>query len=571
MNLEDQKQKLLKFFGSGPGARFGSFASPITRKISIIPKRSIPQQILSRFQSSTSSGMDDGITTTQRDVSSLGKMTLNLEQTKNNLERILQVISEDYKNTQEQNKKEADEYRKRIANRGRIFGKKELGDRKTDILGGIKKYVGSFFSGAGGAIRGLATFNLLEAILNKDPKKIISSLLGIGMTYLPAIGGLIGLSVAKSLGKRLLGLGGARVAAGGATGAAGLAGGAGSLGKLGRFGGKAALVAGGIGLVSSLFNNNEGDQTQQRLEDLTQQQQKASVEPGSITSVPQDDLKRFEALNNKFEKALDFLLGKQKETPTPTQRTSGGGGGGSPTPTGQLMTGPAPSEINALMSAISGGEGGLESVNTIGPMAGLSQMTVNDAIAKVEQLKAQGKTSGAMGNMQQMSEYLRSRTVAAGLDPSTALFNQENQYKINRAYLASLFSGGEQEVVNLIRSGKISDVVNKLKGVWPSLPGGSQENVHTSDFYKRFQTFLRQTSSLGSAPLAPVIPSPSATRTIPAPRAATPTIVPMVVPQQTAPQQSSAAVGNNDAVPSIDTTYPENFLALYSKLIYQIV
>jgi hypothetical protein len=45
----------------------------------------------------------------------------------------------------------------------------------------------------------------------------------------------------------------------------------------------------------------------------------------------------------------------------------------------------------------------------------------------------------------------------------------------------------------------------------------------------------------------------------------------MAVPQQAAPQQSSAAVGNNDTVPSIDTTYPENFLALYSKLIYQIV
>jgi hypothetical protein len=568
MNLEDQKQKLLRFFGSGAGTRFGSFVSPITRKISLIPKRSIPQQIVSRLQSSTSSGMDDGISTTQRDVSSLGKVTLNLEQTKNNLERILQVISEDYKNTQEQNKKEADEYRKRIANRGRIFGKKELGDRKTDILGGIKQYVGSFFSGAGGAIRGLAAFNLLEAILNKDPKKAIGALLGIGMTYLPAIGGLIGLSVAKSLGKRLLGLGGAR-AAGGATGAAGLARGAGSLGKMGRFGGKAALVAGGIGLASSLFNKDGGgDQTQQRLEDLTQQQ-KASVEPGSITSVPQDDLKRFEALNNKFEKALDFLLGKQKEP----QKTGGGGGGGggSPTPTGQLMTGPAPSEINALMSAISGGEGGLESVNTIGPMAGLSQMTINDAIAKVEELKAQGKTSGAMGNMQQMSEYLRSRTVAAGLDPSTALFNQENQYKINRAYLASLFSGGEQEVVNLIRSGKIADVVNKLKGVWPSLPGGSQENVHTSDFYRRFQTLLGQASSPGSAPPAPVLSSPSATRTIPAPRAGGPTILPMAIPQQTAPQQSSAAVGNNDTVPSIDTTYPENFLALYSKLIYQIV
>ena len=66
-------------------------------------------------------------------------------------------------------------------------------------------------------------------------------------------------------------------------------------------------------------------------------------------------------------------------------------------------------------------------------------------------------------------------------------------------------------------------------------------------------------------------PSPSAARNLPAPSSRGPTILPMAVPQQAAPQQSSAAVGNNDTVPSIDTTYPENFLALYSKLIYQIV
>jgi muramidase (phage lysozyme) len=568
MNPEDLKQRALKFIGSSSGIRFGSFGAPITRRISLVPRRSVPQQIVSKFKPSDA---DDGITTTQRDISSLGKVTLNLEQTKNNLERIVQVISEDYKNTQEQNKKEAEEYRKRIANRGRIFGKKELGDNKTDIIGGIKKYVGSFFSGTGGAIRSLALFNLLQGVLSGDPSKIIGPLLGIGATYLPAIGGIIGLSLAKSLGKRLLGFGGAASAAAPAASAASAAGGGSALGKFGRFAGRAGLVAGGIGLASSLFNQNRTeDQTQNRLEELTQQQ-KAAVEPGNIVPLPQDDLKRFESLNNKFEKALDFLLAKQKETPT--QRTSSGGGGGGGGSGGQIMSGPAPGEINALMSAISGAEGGLESVNKIGPVAGLSQMTIDDAIAKVEQLKAQGKTSGAMGNMQQMSEFLRGRAVDAGLDPSTALFNQENQYKINRAYLASLFSGGEQEVVNLIRSGKIADVVNKLKGVWPSLPGGSQENVHTSDFYRRFQTFLGQTSSSGTAPIAPVLPSPSSPvrRNIPAPQSATPTIVPMVVPQQSSSQPTSASSESNDIAPAFSTTYPENFLALYSKLIYQIV
>ena len=554
MNPEDQKQKLLRFFGSGAGTRFGSFVSPITRKISLIPKRSIPQQIVSRLQSSTSSGMDDGISTTPRDVSSLGKVTLNLEQTKNNLERILQVISEDYKNTQEQNKKEADEYRKRIANRGRIFGKKELGDRKTDLLGGIKKYVGSFFSGAGGAIRGLASFNLLEAILNKDPKKAIGALLGIGMTYLPTIGGIIGLSVAKSLGKRLLGLGGARAAAGGATGAAGLARGAGSLGKMGRFGGKAALVAGGIGLASSLFNNNGGDQTQQRLEELTQQQ-KASVEPGSITSVPQDDLKRFEVLNNKFEKALDFLLGKQNQTPTQRSSGRGGGGGGGNPSSLSLVSGDAPVEMKSLMDMIASPESGgnYEAMYPSTTLPGATDMTIAEVARRA---------TGPVGRYQHKPEYLEQRARTVGLDPNTDKFTPENQDKITRGHIVSVLGGKESKVLEDLKRDPSAVKRELEKSTYTGLQKYGDD----------FNTLIRQRmGQYGSVPSAPVIPSPSAARNLPAPSSRGPTILPMAVPQQASPQQSSAAVGNNDTVPSIDTTYPENFLALYSKLIYQIV
>jgi rare lipoprotein A len=528
MNPEDQKQKLLRFFGSGVGTRFGSFVSPITRKISLIPKRSIPQQIVSRLQSSTSSRMDDGITTTQRDVSSLGKVTLNLEQTKNNLERILQVISEDYKNTQEQNKKEAEEYRKRIANRGRIFGKKELGDRKTDLLGGIKKYVGSFFSGAGGAIRGLAAFNLLEAILNKDPKKAISALLGIGMTYLPAIGGLIGLSVAKSLGKRLLGIGGARAAAGGVRGAAGLVEGAGSLGKLGKFGkfgGKAALIGGGIALGSQLFKGSgQQDDQQQRLEDLTQEQ-KGMVGQQTILSVPQDDLKRFEQLNNKFEKALDLLLGKQKESQTP------GGGGGSPTPT------PTPTSPPGSIDP-----------GSVSP-TGTTQS---------------GKASFYGGPT---DPYWQGRTTASGEKfDENAMTAASNTLPLGSYARVTNPQNGKQVVVKINDTGgfgKLGRILDLSYGAMKAL-GGIQSGV----IPVQIESVTPGKSSITSIQS---LATSSTTRTIPAPRAGGPTILPMAVPQQTTPQQSSAAVGNNDIVPSIDTTYPENFLALYSKLIYQIV
>lgn len=567
MNPEDLKQRALKFIGTSSGIRFGSFGTPITRRISLIPRRSVPQQIVSKFKPSDT---DDGITTTQRDISSLGKVTLNLEQTKNNLERIVQVISEDYKNTQEQNKKETEEYRKRIANRGRIFGKKELGDNKTDIIGGIKKYVGSFFSGTGGAIRSLALFNLLQGVLSGDPSKIIGPLLGIGATYLPAIGGIIGLSLAKSLGKRLLGIGGAASAAAPAATAA--AGGGSALGRFGRFAGKAGLVAGGIGLASSLFNQNKGeDQTQNRLEELTQQQ-KASVEPGNIVSLPQDDLKRFESLNNKFEKALDFLLAKQKETPA--QRTSGGGGGGGGgASSGQVdpgvmqmtsLTGIHKQAADIVAGYESASSGGYNAMNRgtggdspEGPEKYLGKNLTDMTIGEVIKLQENRSTLNAAGRYQFVGNTLPSAMKDAGLKP-TDMFSPLNQDKM---FTATLRKRGPTPWTGPWGLGKYSqqqlDILERASKT-PVAPVLPSPNTYPSISSTILDESVVDTSSV-------------VRRNIPAPQAATPTIVPMIVPQQSASQPTSVSSEGNDTAPAFSTTYPENFLALYSKLIYQIV
>jgi hypothetical protein len=564
------KNKASRFIsGASSGIRSGSFGMPIVRRISLIPKRSIPQQIVDRLQTSASSETDEGIETSRSGVSSLGKITLNLEQTKNNLERIVQVISEDYKNTQDQNKKEVEEYRKRIANRGRIFGKKELGDKKTDILGGIRKYAGSFFSGAGGAIRGLAMFNLLQGILSGDPSKIIGPLLGIGVTYLPAIGAVIGLSVAKSIGKRLLGLGKVSAAAPGVASAAGAGGSA--LGRFGRFAGKAGLVAGGIGLASSLFNNGrEGDQTQQRLEDLTQQQ-KGLVEPGNLVSMPQDDLKRFEALNNKFEKALDFLLAKQKESEARRPSSGGGGGGGG---------GPAPGPVDPNITNMSSLTGihkqaadiiaGYESA-TSGGYNAMNRGTGGDSpegakhyfgknltemsISEVMDLQSQRGTLNAAGRYQFVGNTLPSAMKAAGLKP-TDKFNEINQDKM---FVGLLKERGGQPWTGPWGLGKYSqeqlDIIERARRtpVAPVLP----------------QTYPSMSSAIIEESV--IDPSPVMRRSLPTPAASTPIIVPMPVPQQAVSQPTSFASEGNDIVPAFSTTYPENFLALYSKLIYQIV
>jgi rare lipoprotein A (peptidoglycan hydrolase) len=74
---------------------------------------------------------------------------------------------------------------------------------------------------------------------------------------------------------------------------------------------------------------------QTRLDEL-ETQQKESTQPQALGAIPDSALKKFEALNQKFEKALDFLLKKQKEVqPSKTK------GSGRPNP--PTLPGPQPS------------------------------------------------------------------------------------------------------------------------------------------------------------------------------------------------------------------------------------
>jgi muramidase (phage lysozyme) len=340
----------------------------------------------------------------------------------------------------------------------------------------------------------------------------------------------------------------------------------GGMGKL-LLGGAAAVGAGSV--VSGLSQPGDED-----------------VQPGDTApGVPGNVLDKFNSILDRFDKALDGLRGGKgkkgsdsgaKSSGSGSNPGSGGGGGGG----GQLISGPAPKEINSLMSAISGAEGGIESVNTIGEMKGLSEMTIDQAIAKVQTLKKEGKTSGAMGRMQHMSQYLRKRAIDAGLDPSTAKFNQENQYKIDRSFLASQFKGGEQEIVNLMRSGKTTDVVSKLRGVWPSLPGGSQENIHTSAFYKRLEKFLSEsgvqvpqvsasTEQLRRAPAAKASGAEAPQVSLVNLGSGTPQASPSRPSSTTTPPSPTG--GNGPTAPFLPSYNPDNFLTLYSRMVYNIV
>ena len=544
--------------GSSSGIKFGSSVTPrYTRLSSIIPRRAVPKQVLEKIQG----GSDDNIDTSTRGVSALGRVTLNLEQTKNNLEKIFQIIADDYKSTREQNRKEIDDYRKRVANRGRVFGKRELGDKKSDILGTIRKYVGSFFSGTGGAIRALAMFNLLQGLLSGDPSKIIGPLLGIGLTYIPSIignviGGVVG-GVGTALAGRMFG-GGARAAGSAAEAGAG----ASKLGKLRKFGGKAALIGGGLALASGLFNKpQEEDQQQQRLQQLTEQQ-KGSVGPQSLVPLPQDELKRFDNLNKKFEAALDFLLKKQKEgggaQGTKSSGAGGGGGGGGLVDPGvqqmTTLTGIHKQAADIISSHESAGSGNYNAMNRgtggdspEGPMKYFGKNLTDMTIGEVMDLQKANRLHAA-GRYQFIGNTLPTSMKSAGLSRSDK-FDALNQDKM---FVATSQKRGWQP--------------------WnPAVGGGPAYTPQQIAILEK----ASRTPVSGFAAAATPSPQPTPQPRSAAPRppmAAGPNVTVVPVPVSSgAQQQTSAASPGSTMVPPIDTTYPENFLALYSKLIYQIV
>ncbi len=165
------------------------------------------------------------------------------------------------------------------------------------------------------------------------------------------------------------------------------------------------------------------------------------------------------------------------------------------TPSNGMIPGDAPAEVKAMLEAISAGEGSWDSVNPSTTVEGLSGMTISAArraaMAKgIDQLGG----SGAMGKWQQMPAFIIERAKDAGLNPDKDLFNAENQTKIARMLMASVYPGGEKQLVIDVKADPLSAAA-KLRGTWPSLPGGSQENTSREKFLSNFKKSMQQYSA----------------------------------------------------------------------------
>ncbi len=308
--IQEKKEKAQSFISSSSKFGFGSRTSIQTRIPGVIPKRSIPTAVITSTPKSpevTSEADPAG------SESTFGRLLLNFVQINNDLEAIKEVIEDDFKTTKEKNKQELDEYKKRVANRGRKLTKKELGSDKKSVTETIKPFISNFFSGAGGAIRSLALLKMLLGILNGDISAVFKGLFGIGLSFLPKIGMMIAGGILKnllaSMTGRAVGAGVSRGVGGPAMRRAPIAASSSGIGKWAKI---ASLGAGALALGSTLSTSNQDQQpeTQRRLEELTVQQ-KSSPETSSI---PQEDIKKFEQLNIKFEKALEFFIETYKKT-----------------------------------------------------------------------------------------------------------------------------------------------------------------------------------------------------------------------------------------------------------------
>ena len=602
MNLfQDLKERAKSFISGASSFKIqDTVTAKVVTLVGIIPKKTIPKQLvdaISKPLDKESIEADPGVTAPKKVVSSLGKVTLDLIQINNNLEKIADIVQEDYKNTKELNKKESEDYKKRIANRFRTLGRREYKSNKVDVSNLVKNFAGSFFKGVGGAIRALAAFNFLDALMRGDPAAAIGALLGMASTYIPAIiGGVVG-GITSSIfgGIKNLFKGGkpAKVPTATPTAAAKPAGpkkfpGMGRWGKMLALGTSALALGSAFGLA-----NKEEDPEKTRLEQLTQEQ-KAAVEPDKLVPIPQDDLKRFENLNKRFEKAIDFLLGKQKESESnkPQQRS---GRGGSP--------GAGPSGEPPTTGEISGNQAQVES-QMFDYLKGNYGENVAYGMLSNSMRESGYRTNAPEGGFQGMFQWDDTRWAnltnwarSKGLDPMDhgtqlrfALKEADESGTLGRMRSAKTPEEAASIFYNEFERGAYSKPI-KGSSYSADNPHEQKNRAFLRDIQRRQSQ--RTPGTIPGSPAAPVLPPtspilnavserivtesvierPSSPRQAPRPIAPnrTPQVIPLPI-QQPSPQVPLAGpVDQIDNIPSIETSYSENFLSVYSKLIYQIV
>lgn len=297
----------------------------------------------------------------------------------------------------------------------------------------------------------------------------------------------------------------------------------------------------------------------------------------------------FSAIVDRFVTAVNGLISGTKGS----SNVGGGSGGGSvsssspPQPPNSmgLMSGNAEPEVKSLLDMIASPESGgnYEAMYPGTELKGASDMTIAE-VAK--------KATGPVGRYQHKPQYLIARAIAVGLDPNVDKFNQENQDLITRGHISSLFTGGEQAVIEKLKNDP-SIVKRQLE---QSTYTGLQK--YGSNFNQLFRERLNQYSSTSGQVInakqkvdtmetvLPAMEQKEASQRIaknisqPAQKAPQTITLPPNIIDAGVPQQQSSGGGvvpqapsgsGSYEVPFLPTTNPDNFLTMYSRIVYNIV
>ena len=310
---------------------------------------------------------------------------------------------------------------------------------------------------------------------------------------------------------------------------------------------------------------------------------------GASPEISGDTIDRFSSIVDRFANAISnlFKTGKPKQQPPGSSAGSGVAKppappkppGPPPGPT-QLIQGNAPTEMKSLMDMIASPESGgnYEAMYPGTTLPGATEMTITE-VAK--------KATGPVGRYQHKPEYLEERAKAVGLDPKTAKFTPENQNLITRGHISSLFTGGEQAVVEKLKKDPSSIKKELEKSTYTGL------QKYGSNFNQLFNQRMQQYAKV---PSAPVLPSPAQVAAAPTTTEARQKIAqqvaqpppsqqqqqPIVMPidMSGATQQQTGGGGvsappstqrNGPSVPLLPAANTDNFLVLYSRMVYNIV
>jgi len=132
------------------------------------------------------------------------------------------------------------------------------------------------------------------------------------------------------------------------------------------------------------------------------------------------------------------------------------------------------------------GPGGYESMYPGTTLPGATKMTIAEVASKA---------TGAVGAWQNLPEYLNERARAVGLDPSTALYDEENQRKI----AVYLIGRGQANVTKDMARKNPKEAMLRLSKVWAAIPkddsgvsyyagvGNNAAHIKPQQMYNAFQ------------------------------------------------------------------------------------